>query len=512
MGERIAARPGGAALRLWLLLGIFVGAVLLFGRTASGIVSIWHRSNTFGHGYVIVPIAMWLVWRRRASLAQVPVRPAPLWIAALAVLGAGWLLGRVANVLILEQYAFALMIPVAIAALLGPAMVRALTFPLAFLMLGVPAGDFIVPSLINFTANFTVKTLQITGVPVARAGDFITLPRCQWAITDACSGFRYLMASLTLGCLYANLRFRTWRNRLFFVGLSLVLPILANGVRAYIVVMLGYLSEMKVAVGVDHFIYGWLLFAVYSTILFWIGSRIQEPEVAGAAGPAAPPAAPAGPMRRVAVTAAAAAVMMGAWPAYAAHLRALRPPPTPVSLTLPDAVGSWSETLDPIALWKPDYHGAETVVARTYRKGDRVVLLYVAYYRRQRQGSELINSQNEIVKWRNREWRGTGDEGRTVRLNGRPVHVWETRISGEGEKLIVWHRFWLHGSYSANPYMAQLIELRNRILTGKDDAALVAVVTPYGDRTAPAEEGLRNFLAAVTPPLDSALRRASGSP
>jgi len=37
-------------------------------------------------------------------------------------------------------------------------------------------------------------------------------------------------------------------------------PIIANWLRAYMIVMIGHLSGNKLAVGVDHLIYGWLFF------------------------------------------------------------------------------------------------------------------------------------------------------------------------------------------------------------------------------------------------------------
>ncbi|HEY7728105.1 MAG TPA: exosortase A, partial [Candidatus Eisenbacteria bacterium] len=262
---------------LWLLVAAVGLVTALLAGTAVSIVSIWHRSNTFGHGFLIPPIAAWLVWRRRSRIRAVPVRPCPWCLVGVALLGFAWFWGRLASVLILEQFAFALLIPATIAAVLGTAMLRALLFPLAFLMLGVPAGDALAVPLIEFTMSFTVKALQLSGVPVVRTGSFLTLPNGEWLVSDACSGFRYLVASFTLGCLYAHLKYRTWRYRLLFVALSLAIPIVANGVRAFLIVMLGYLSDMKLAMGVDHFIYGWVLFALFCLLLFWIGSRLREP-------------------------------------------------------------------------------------------------------------------------------------------------------------------------------------------------------------------------------------------
>jgi hypothetical protein len=58
---------------------------------------------------------------------------------------------------------------------------------------------------------------------------------------------------------------------------SIALPILANGLRAYAIVMIGHLSNMKLAVGVDHLIYGWIFFGVMLVIMFAIGILWADP-------------------------------------------------------------------------------------------------------------------------------------------------------------------------------------------------------------------------------------------
>ena len=103
-------------------------------------------------------------------------------------------------------------------------------FPLAYLLLAVPFGEALIPPLIDFTADFTVTALQLTGIPVYREGSFFTIPSGNWSVVEACSGLRYLIASFTLGTLYAYLTYRSLKRRLIFIALSVIVPIIANGV------------------------------------------------------------------------------------------------------------------------------------------------------------------------------------------------------------------------------------------------------------------------------------------
>ena len=92
------------------------------------------------------------------------------------------------------------MVPCVVAALFGWRWVRALAFPLAFLFFAVPFGEFLVPTLIEWTADFTVAALAASGIPVYREANNFVIPSGRWSVVEACSGIRYLIASVMLGC------------------------------------------------------------------------------------------------------------------------------------------------------------------------------------------------------------------------------------------------------------------------------------------------------------------------
>ena len=82
-----------AAARRWALAATAALALALLAAyypTVASMVSIWWRSETFTHGFLILPITLFLVWRKRHELARIPVRPAP-WTGAAALLAAGFL-------------------------------------------------------------------------------------------------------------------------------------------------------------------------------------------------------------------------------------------------------------------------------------------------------------------------------------------------------------------------------------------------------------------------------------
>ena len=212
--RRPRAKPAALATRAvaYVCVAFALCAVLLMHlATIDAMVGVWLVSDTFAHGFVIPPIVGWMIWRRRRQLATLPVKPAPAALLALGALGALWLLSAVANVHVLQQYGLALMLGLTVLALLGGAYTRAIAFPLCYLLLAVPFGEIFIPPLIEFTARCTVFLLQLFGIPVFRENNFLSLPSGNWSVVEACSGLRYLIASLALGAMYAYTTYRSQR-------------------------------------------------------------------------------------------------------------------------------------------------------------------------------------------------------------------------------------------------------------------------------------------------------------
>ena len=224
--------------------------ILCYGSAAVEMVHIWARTTTFNHGFVVPPIVLWLAWRQRHALARVPLRPSAWPLVAIAALGVLALSGVLARVNVLPQFALVASIALTVPAVLGWPATRVLAFPLCFLFFALPVGDFLLPKLMDWTADFTVAALRATGIPVYRQGLVFVIPSGTWSVVEACSGVRYLIASLMVGTLYAYLIYRSTTRRVVFIACAAAVPIVANWMRAYLIVLLGHLSDNRLAVGV----------------------------------------------------------------------------------------------------------------------------------------------------------------------------------------------------------------------------------------------------------------------
>jgi exosortase A len=501
----------GALVALVLVLA---WVLVLYRDAAVGMVSIWARSETFTHGFVVAPLTLWLIWRRRAELAVIAPRPAFGVLALVALVGVAWLLGELATVNAVTQFALVALLVLATWAVLGTSVVRQLAFPLGFLFFAVPIGSFLLPTLMEWTADFTVAALQLTGVPVYREGQHFSIPTGNWSVVEACSGVRYLIASLMIGTVYAYLSYRSTARRLAFVGVSIVVPIVANWVRAYLIVMLGHLSGNRIAVGVDHLIYGWVFFGVVMALMFWIGARWREddepPPVDPRAGSASI-ALPGAGLHRVGAAALATLVVVAAWPAWAAYLDHRAEADTRgVILAPPQDAGGWRRQPDQATEWRPRYSGATASVFETYEKDGQKVVLYLAVYRNQKPGAEMITSTNIMVVQKHPVWSNVGASRRAETVGNGTQPLRRTLLRSARQRLVVWDWFVVSGQDLVNPYRGKLLQARDRVLGRGDDGVAIIVAAPYEDSPAEAETVLREFVAAMRGSIDASVAKAFG--
>ncbi len=516
MSAVIAARPEvrSAWRGTWLaLLLAIAGVLLLYRETGAAMVAIWERSDTFTHAFLVPPIVLWLIWRRRSELALRTPRPSPWLLVPIAFVGFGWLLGDMATVNALTQLAFVGLIVLCVLAIVGVQASRPIWFALGFLFFAVPVGDFLMPTLMMWTADFTVAALRLSGIPVYREGLNLIIPTGAWSVVEACSGVRYLIASLMVGVLYAYLNYRSTARRLIFVGVAILVPIVANWLRAYMIVMIGHLSGNKLAVGVDHLIYGWVFFGVVILLMFYIGARWSEDAADDAATPQAPagPAEPSGPGVRWGVT--AAAVLLLAWPHYAADAAddAVKTT-TPQLAEAPPAEG-WRSLEPGEGAWKPDFVQPAAELQSRYASAEGEVGVYVAYYRQQDYERKLVSSQNMLVARKDAQWALASTGQRRVdtaqgEISLRTAQLRPASLRGapDNTRLAVWQLYWVNGRLMHDDAGARLWGALYRLLGRGDDAATIVFHTL---QTAPGEKQalLDAFVRAHLPAIEAQLRR-----
>ncbi len=494
---------------LWFLLAVLT--IWAQWEPAQGMALLWWRSGTFAHGMLVPPLVAWLVWRKRHELA--PLVPEPNWFALALVAGAvafgsaGWL----TEVNVLQHFGVVLTLQAMTLAMLGWQVSKALAFPILFLLFAPPFGEFLMSPMMLWTADFIVVALRLTGIPVFREGLHFVIPSGSWSVVEACSGLRYLVASFMVGTLFAYLNFNRWPKRLMFMLVSLLVPILANWLRGYLIVMIGHLSNNKLATGVDHLVYGWVFFGIIMMVMFHLGARWADaPEPVAAAQPM--PSTPAANRSRSAVLSALCAAIL-VLPAL--FLEPLRVPLSQLPTLASDALqgvapadASFAPS-DRLPEWAPVFLEPTVSLSTAWRQpapASAAVEIDIAFYRAQRGDSKAVNSMNQTVKADNNQWSDVGRLRLDTPLGSVSHERWLMRKSSTGDSAVYLARriYWVDGRYTASAREAKWLGLV-QLLAGRGDAAAAMVLMTREDEAAGAR--LDAAYAALSAPLNERLNQ-----
>jgi len=487
--ETISAQTGyapGLGVAAAILGGLFLAIPLLFFETTDSMVTVWVNSRTFGHCFLILPIAGYLVWLKRPVLRRLSPRASPWGLVWIALAAGIWHVGYVGQVNLIQHFGLVAMLQGAVIAVLGLQLARQLLFPIGYLLFMVPFGDFAIAPLQTFTAEHTTNLVRWTGVPVHLENWILTIPGGSFLVAETCAGVRFLIASLALGVLIAGLFFERWWKRIFFLILSAVVPIIANVIRAYGIVMIAHLSDFEMAVGVDHLVYGFIFLSFVMAILIAIAYALRDPDATFGKTPSAPssPADAGGaPARAKAlslprlagVTAAALALLVGAR-LYGEAV--LEPAPNEIAGLRSPAAAGWT-LLGPATGndWRGSYPSADAQATWRYRRQDGETLsVFIAYYGDEGRGKELVSfgnrlyasDTNEVVK-----------SGRLAAwdLSRLPPPSYQV-VSGGGGAQAVWYWHWVDGHLHAGATAAKLAAWRAKLSGGATPSAVVAIAGP----------------------------------
>jgi exosortase A len=493
----------------WTAYGVaFLATLALFWGTVVSLGETYLHDATFNHGFLILPIIGYLIWLRRDALVLLQPRPTAWAIVPLILAIFGWLAGNAGSVAMVEQFGLLGVLWSLFLGVFGWRIVRTLLFPLFYAVFAIPFGDFLVPPLQDVTAVIAVKGIELVGIPVFSDGLLISIPPGNFEVAEACAGLRFLIATIALGFLFSYLTYKSVWRRAAFLALCVVVPIIANGIRAWGIVFIGYESNMTAAVGFDHIIYGWLFFAIVTAILLAIGISFRDRPIGELPAPGVQPdMRPAVPHGTIVVFAVALTVVAAAGPAYAA-LVVNRPMPTrPVALVPPQVGNGWRVTDEYRDDWKPTFATADTTLLRTYIKGDRRVHLFIAFYRAQSDGHEVVNYNNRVYD--GTAWMRVGSGIVAAMVDRAPLTIEYTRMVQGRASRVAWSWNWVADSYTANPYLAKLLEAQARLFGGEPAAAAIAITTDYIEKPTEAAPVLQDFLNSAAP-LRPLLMRAAG--
>ena len=489
------ADAGGAwRLHLVVLAAVAAAMLLLFAADIADMATIWFTVSTYNHCVLVGPITAWLVSQRLPELRQ--LAPA-VYAPGLLIVAAGALarlLGEAGGVALFRHAGFVAMLQGAVVACLGAAVARGLAFPLFFTLFLIPAGDELIPLMQVATARIATVLLDLVGIPAHIEGIFIAIPSGLFRVAEACAGVEFLVAMLAYGALVANLCFRSPLRRTLFMAVAVLVPILANGVRAWGTIWIADRTDIAFADGFDHILYGWFFFGFVIALVMAAGWPFFDRSPGDRAfDPAAlPGAAAAGDPARLIAVAAAAVALAAVPPLWSAAIASTGYEAAPDDFRLPE-VAEWQRVPGAAGRpWQPHFAGADLVRIGRYRNGEgQQVDLAIAVFTRQEEGRELVGyGQGAIAP----EGRWSWVEAAPPPPGGKAERI---ASFGTGREVATFYR--VGDILTGSEQRVKLETMRTRLLGGRQRAVAVLVSAEAPAEGVSPRPAIDAFLADLGP-------------
>lgn len=492
-----------------LLFVMLASLLVLHWQTISFSLGYWWSSSTYGHGLLVLPVSMYLIWQKREALFLYQFAPSYTGLAAFIVSSIMWWLGYAADVEIIKQLGLFAMIGALFWAVAGWRITSLYWIPLVLPLFTLSLWSPLLPILQDLTTWVVSTALSLFNVPVFVESHYIQIPEGKFSIEEVCAGLRYLLAALIVALVYVYLYIRQRRYRALFIGFVVLLSLGVNWIRVFSVIVAGHMTNMTHFLVKDHADFGWWLFALTLLPIFWVGNRLSNRDRMKAEPlPVQDPAAETGvPQARRRLIVSLLAVVLFVVPlsgfllkAQSRHLGGARS-----ALQAPASVGPWrgpfTMTQDTI---QPDYPGADQQLLAIYNKDGEEITLFLAKYINQEQDRELIGARSHPF---NRDvWRVESSLQRRVTLSGKhAVDVREMVIANAaGQTRLIWYWYSVAGVDTASALQAKWQQVVG-LLTADTSGANVILLGLNADNDI---TSARNTLADYLTHMYGALYRA----
>lgn len=256
----------------WQGLLLVAVLIVLYGPVLRTLVYQWYIDADYSHGFLVPLLSGYLIWQRRDKLRDIPKRPS-IWGMAIVLMAMGLLfLGSLGAELFLARISLLCTICGLIVYFCGVAVLRAMAFPLAFLLFAIPIPVVVYNEIVfplqfiaSKFATWTLETLNL--FPILREGNVLVLPGMSLEVVEACSGIRSLMSLLALAAGFGYVVERSAIARWVLFLAMIPLAIISNGTRVMITAIMANYLGPRAAEGFMHEFSGWVIFVV-ATLLF----------------------------------------------------------------------------------------------------------------------------------------------------------------------------------------------------------------------------------------------------
>ncbi|MGA9883709.1 MAG: exosortase/archaeosortase family protein [Candidatus Acidiferrales bacterium] len=245
--------------------------ILLYGDILKALVQNWWTDPDYGHGFFVVPFSAFVLWRSRRRWMKTEIKPNNFGLIVMLGAIALLFLGSLGAELFTSRFSMLVLLAGMVIFLAGWKFVRAIWFPLGFLVFMIPLPVIIYNEvafpLQLITSRFAAFLLGLAQVPVLRDGNILRFSNYSLGVVQACSGIRSLISLIVLAVIYLHFTEpRRWA-RYFLIALAVPIAIISNAVRIMVAGMMAHRFGPAAAEGFLHGFSGVVIFSASLTLI-----------------------------------------------------------------------------------------------------------------------------------------------------------------------------------------------------------------------------------------------------
>lgn len=371
---------------------------------------LWWQSFTYGHGLLVIPVSIYLIWLKKSELKQYLPQVSAVGLIAFYGVWFCWWLANLSDVEIVQQVSLVFLVATLVWAVFGATVAKLILLPLLYPLVAIPIWNPLEIGMQYMTAFSVAKMAGLLGIPTFLDGYYISIPEGKFAIENVCAGLRYLLATLGISLVAQHMFLHSIKTKLVFLSVCILCSLIVNWIRVFVVVVAGHYSNMQHSLVTDHADFGWWVFAFTLVPIFMFLRYLQKTDTIDTANISAQTGGGGATSRdRKTLTVLIALLLAFAFPVSAYSIKNSGQRIAFDEMTTPNAPQGWSiRSTNLSSDWNPEFSGADREIFVNYGQEQKSVQLFVASYFEQRQGKELIADWNFLYD--NKVWSPLGSQ------------------------------------------------------------------------------------------------------
>ena len=268
---------------IWLLI------LILYSPTFFTLYHSAWKVRDYTHAYFILPISLWLVWRKRSILKDLPQSPNTLQpittILSLIIFLLGvflFIFGWRWDYLVISTFSLIPVLYGLIIYLYGGSVAKVLSFPILYLLLLVPPPLGILDNAtLPMRYGISVATeaiLKLLHYPITREGLLLSIGGHEIFMGQPCSGFRSLITMFALALVYVYISKVNLSKKSILVISIVPLALLGNLIRITSVCLVTYYWGESIGQKFFHDFSGIVIFVIMILGLIGIETLLDKKE------------------------------------------------------------------------------------------------------------------------------------------------------------------------------------------------------------------------------------------